>query len=233
MKNPVISIIFTLFLMALIGYGCGSDQSTNVTVTGDGGTGDPGGGGTGETIVDTVYIYADGPCDPDTVFLDDCPDCPDCPDCSGSPYEGVFYITTMQAGDVTESCEYSFVSTNYQMVTIEDNMICFAGWMVTWDEAARKGQDEWNEYTEADGVFYDYTVQFTVTFTDTDHLTSSLTYHIEAGYVGYSASYICDDQFFLGAERTTLEEAAPQMGLKSRSLPTSKIRDLLPALDGK
>lgn len=221
MKNI---ILFTLILVTsalIIFYGCDGEQTTNVTIE-DGQTESSGEDGSNTTQIDTVYISDCPPCDPDTIY-GDCPPCQpdtvyeDCPPCPSDdhPYEGVFYITESQMKDATQSCGYTFVTTNYQLVSIQNDMICFAGWMVDWDESSHSGGNEWNEHIEDSGQFTDYSISFYISFSDTDHLTATVTYHIEAGYIGYGVSYTCDDQFTVTAERSTLEGTMPQLKLST------------------
>jgi hypothetical protein len=226
MKKLLIGLLCSIATFALILTldGCDGKQSQIVSIdTGEGTK------ATGNTVRDTVYIDCP-PCNPDTVY-GDCPECPpcnpdtvhgDCPPCpADSPYEGIFYITSLQSTDFVENCMYSFVTTSYQLVAIEEEMICFAGWMVDWDEASKRGGNEWSDHTEADGIFYDSNISFEIYFSDTDHLSVTLTYHIEAGYIGYTASYICDDEFKMNAERASLTSSAVE--LMKQSLPKIKL----------
>ncbi len=217
MKNLILITLISAAVALFIFYGCDGDHTTNVTVE-DGEASGTGGDGGKITVIDTVYLDDCPPCDPDTVY-GDCPPCPS----GDNPYEGVFYINSSEMKDVAQSCGYTFVTTNYQTVTIRDGMICFAGWMVEWDESTRSGASEWYEHLEDSGQFYDYSISFTITFSDTDHLTAVLTYHIEAGYIGSGVSYICDDQFAVTAERTTVEGALPR--LEKNILPRPRLTE--------
>ncbi len=229
MKRLIPLVLVTVISAFVTINGCNQDQTTNVTV-GDG----DGTGGTVITRVDTVYIDDCPPCIPDTIYADDCPDCPECPDCpdcplvDDSPYEGVFYITGMSAADVSESCSYSWIATNFQTVTIAEGMVCFAGWMIEWNETSHSGLEEFTEHIEQDGIFQDTTVRFELKFSGTDNLTATLAFHVEAGYVGYQASYFCDDQFTVTAERATVTESAYPGRLNSRrmTMPGITVGDL-------
>ena len=219
MKKLFVLLVLVTFAGVFSFHGCDSDQSTNVILNGEDGDGN-----SGTTIVDTVYIDDSVPCDPDTVYLNDSPPCVpdtvvvnDCPSCDDdSPYEGFFQIMGMSAANVTESCQYSWIVTTVQTVDIRGDYINFAGWLVDWDSASNTGSHEWNDYYEIDGIFYDMTMRFEISFSNTDNLTAILTYHTEAGYVGYAVSYTCDDQFTLVAERITESQAAENSSVFSR-----------------
>ena len=213
----LISVIWVAILVAF--YSCEEEQTTIVSVdSGEGDASDGEGGGGTEVIRDTVYVH-DQPCDPDTVFID----APPCPECNDNPYEGVFYITDMQSAAFAENCGYTFITTSYQTVSIKEGMICFAGWMVDWDEASEHGGNEWADYAESDGVYYDTYVKFDIDFRGTDNLSVSLIYHIEAGYSGYAPSYVCDDEFNLIAERATVSGKSKL--IRNKSLPSFIIAD--------
>ncbi|MBN2071156.1 MAG: hypothetical protein JW814_06815 [Candidatus Krumholzibacteriota bacterium] len=212
-------------------HGCNTDQSTNVIVEGGG---DP--DGNIITVHDTIYIDDCPPSVPDTVYAGDCPDCPDCPDdpdcpdCPDCPacesenaYEGFFLITGMMAAQVTESCQYSWIATTLQAVSIEGGVICFAGWTVEWNDATHVGHTAFEDYFESDGIWYDTTMDFNISFSGTDNLTAVLTYHLEAGYVGSAAAYACDDQFTVTAERVTASEASRVGTINRKMLPVPSI----------
>jgi hypothetical protein len=235
MNRDRILVLFFLccIAFALVFHGCESDQNTVVSVTPGNGSGDD-----GKVTRDTVYVDCP-PCEPDTIYgncppcvpdtvYGSCPPCVpdtvyrDCPPCqTDSPCEGVFGITGLQSSAYTENCNYTFVTTTYQIVSVEEGMICFAGWMVDWDEASRTGGNEWTDYFEEEGIYYDTYVSFEIVFTGTDLLTVTLQYHVEAGYVGYAPSYACDDMFVMTAERATLSPGSK--GLFKAAMPKTKI----------
>lgn len=205
MKKLFILVVFSVLAGVLFLHGCESDQSTNVRL-GDASSS----GSSPANEIDTVYVDDCPPCEPDTIYSDNCPPCePDtvyddnCPSCDDSPYEGLFQVTSMQAAQVSESCQYSWIITNGQTVDIRDGYITFAGWLVEWDIESHTGYGQWNDYYEDSGIFYDTTIEYQITFQDTDNLTAVLTFHTEAGYVGQAASYACDDQFSVTAQRAT------------------------------
>ncbi|MBD3179737.1 MAG: hypothetical protein GF417_09085 [Candidatus Latescibacteria bacterium] len=214
MKKFFVLASVCLLASAIFLHGCESDQSTNVQLSDAGGTGSSG----DDKLIDTVFVNDCPPCLPDTIYSDNCPPCDpdtvivnDCPSQDESPYEGFFQVTSMEAAQVNEPCQYSWIITNTQTVDIRDGYITFAGWLVEWDSSSMSGYGQWNDYYEEAGVFYDTVIEYQITFSDTDNLTAVLTFHTEVGYVGQSASYACDDYFTVTAQRITGQEGVRQI----------------------
>lgn len=212
MKRFFVLTVMVVLAGMLFQHGCESDQSTNVQLSDAAGNGSSG----DDEIVDTVFVNDCPPCNPDTVFRDDCPSV------EGSPCEGFFQVTSMQAAQVAEPCQYSWIITNAQAVDIRDGYISFAGWLAEWDSSSQSGYGQWNDYYEESGIFYDTVIEFQITFSDTDNLNALLSFHTEAGYIGQSASYACDDQFSLTAERITGEAGRSVL---RRKLPPVNFRE--------